>query len=129
MISKLHVIVWGGGRGASEPVSYHGRKFNNQISSRAGIVFQDAGLVTANALELASIEQMQPLIVRDVDARANVRLRFAKRDFNTKLFSLSNMLMRDAEWRENQDIATSCLDDLLRPDELLWGFSEAAVLQ
>lgn len=127
MVAEFHVVVRRGRCGTRQTERRFAEEVDDLISNFAIKGFQDARLIQHDAREGLPGELVQPLIVRNVDAVAQILRALADCDRHAKLHALGGSLRGYGERRENQHHAALCLDDLACPFELDRGLAEPAV--
>ena len=130
VIANLRHVVWGWCRGTGEAIRRPGERLNQLPLGCPGVRLQNGRFVQANSDELAGVEVMQLVVVRDRNTGLNIRLRLGNVNAgNPELVRFGVKLPLNRQRAKNQDVAACVLIDDSGPFQHLNRLAESAVLE
>ena len=127
VVAEFSPVVRGGCRRGAKLVGRRAEGIEQGLQGLRRVVLDDARLIEHNTTEARNVKLVQPVVIRDGDARSNVCAFAGVRHGNADAFSFLDRLLGDGERRKDQHIAASLTVHGVGPGQLHAAFAKAGI--
>ena len=127
VVAEFSPVVRGGCRRGAKLVGRRAEGIEQRLQSFRCVVLDNARFIQHNTTEARNVKLVQPVVIRDGDARSNVCAFAGVRHSNADAFSFLDRLLGDGERRKDQHIAASLTVHGVGPGQLHAAFAKAGI--